>query len=51
MVKWHRIEKKLANEGFIRKAPSNVIESEKAKLADYVEKREKVNRRIEELKG
>lgn len=46
-----RIEKKLANEGFIRKAPSNVIESEKAKLADYVEKREKVNRRIEELKG
>lgn len=44
-----RIEKKLANEGFMKKAPAKVIEEEKAKLADYAEKRDKVTGRIAEL--
>ncbi|MEV2423093.1 valine--tRNA ligase [Paenibacillus larvae] len=46
-----RIEKKLANEGFMAKAPEKVIEEEKAKLADYSEKRDKVIARQAELKG
>ncbi len=35
-----RIEKKLANEGFVSKAPAQVIEGERAKLAKYLETRE-----------
>jgi len=46
-----RIEKKLANPGFVSKAPAKVVEEEKAKLADYMEKREKVLQRIAELKN
>ncbi|WP_311198748.1 valine--tRNA ligase [Paenibacillus hexagrammi] len=46
-----RIEKKLANEGFVAKAPAKVIEEEKAKLADYADKRDKVIARLAELKG
>ncbi|SEM66988.1 valine--tRNA ligase [Paenibacillus sp. OV219] len=46
-----RVEKKLGNEGFVAKAPAKVIEEERAKMADYAEKREKVLARIEELKG
>ncbi|TCP59683.1 valyl-tRNA synthetase [Tumebacillus sp. BK434] len=46
-----RIEKKLNNQGFVAKAPADVIETEKAKLADYEEKREKVRARIAELRG
>ena len=46
-----RVDKKLANEGFIAKAPAKVIEEEKAKRNDYAEKREKVLARIAELKG
>ena len=46
-----RIEKKLANEGFITKAPAKVIEEEKAKLKDYADKREKVIARIAVLEG
>lgn len=46
-----RVEKKLANEGFVSKAPAKVIEEERAKMADYAEKRDKVLARIEELKG
>jgi valyl-tRNA synthetase len=46
-----RIEKKLNNPGFVAKAPAEVIETEKAKLADYQEKREKVRARIAELRG
>nr|WP_249716397.1 valine--tRNA ligase [Paenibacillus sp. J31TS4] len=45
-----RIEKKLANEGFVAKAPAKVIDEEKAKLADYADKRDKVIARIQELK-
>ncbi|WP_058302222.1 valine--tRNA ligase [Gorillibacterium timonense] len=46
-----RIEKKLANEGFVSKAPAKVIDEEKAKLADYAEKRGKVAARLEELQA
>ncbi|NEU29792.1 valine--tRNA ligase [bacterium LRH843] len=46
-----RVDKKLSNEGFIAKAPAKVIEEEKAKQADYKEKREIVQARIAELKG
>ncbi|GAA4705070.1 valine--tRNA ligase [Brevibacillus fulvus] len=45
-----RIEKKLNNPGFIAKAPEKVIAEEKAKMADYMEKREKVLARLAELK-
>ncbi|PWW35447.1 MULTISPECIES: valine--tRNA ligase [Paenibacillus] len=46
-----RVEKKLANEGFVAKAPAKVIEEERAKQADYSDKRDKVIARIKELKG
>lgn len=46
-----RVQKKLSNQGFIAKAPEQVIEEERKKEADYVEKREAVQSRINELKG
>jgi len=46
-----RVEKKLANPGFVSKAPAAVIEEEKAKMNDYADKRDKVLARIAELKG
>ncbi len=46
-----RVEKKLANAGFVSKAPAKVIEEEKAKHRDYSEKREKVLARLAELRG
>ncbi|MFC5652078.1 valine--tRNA ligase [Paenibacillus solisilvae] len=46
-----RIEKKLANQGFVAKAPAKVIDEERAKMADYADKRDKVQARIAELRG
>lgn len=46
-----RVQKKLSNKGFVEKAPAQVIEQERAKEADYLEKQAKVKARIEELKG
>lgn len=46
-----RVEKKLSNQGFVSKAPAKVIEEERAKQADYSDKRNKVIARIEELRG
>ncbi len=46
-----RVQKKLNNQGFIAKAPAAVIEEEKAKEQDYLEKRETVQERINELKA
>ncbi|SDW25591.1 valyl-tRNA synthetase [Marininema mesophilum] len=46
-----RVEKKLANQGFIAKAPAHVIEEEKSKGDDYREKRAKVENRLKELQG
>ncbi|GGE75841.1 valine--tRNA ligase [Priestia taiwanensis] len=45
-----RVQKKLSNQGFVAKAPADVIEGERAKEADYIEKRDAVLKRIEELK-
>ncbi|MBU9721936.1 MULTISPECIES: valine--tRNA ligase [Bacillaceae] len=45
-----RVQKKLSNEGFVAKAPENVIAAEREKEKDYLEQREKVKARIEELK-
>jgi len=44
-----RIEKKLANEGFVSKAPAAVIEGERAKLAKYLETRESLKIAIAKL--
>lgn len=46
-----RVQKKLSNEGFLAKAPKEVIEEERAKEQDYLAKREAVKKRIAELKG
>lgn len=46
-----RVQKKLSNQGFVAKAPATVIEEEKAKEKDYLEKRASVQARIEELKA
>lgn len=46
-----RVQKKLSNEGFTKKAPEKVIEEEKAKEKDYAEKRAAVEVRLNELKG
>ena len=44
-----RIEKKLANEGFVAKAPAAVIEGEKAKLKKYLEVKESLTLALEKL--
>ncbi|WP_449620003.1 valine--tRNA ligase [Robertmurraya sp. Marseille-Q9965] len=53
--KWNkeveRVQKKLSNEGFVKKAPEKVIEEERAKEKDYLEKKTIVELRIKELRG
>ena len=44
-----RIEKKLANEGFVAKAPAAVIEGEKAKLKKYLEVKESLTLALAKL--
>lgn len=44
-----RAESKLANPGFVDKAPPHVVQGEKEKLANYRKQLEQVNLRIEEL--
>jgi valyl-tRNA synthetase len=46
-----RVQKKLSNEGFVKKAPEKVIEEERAKEQDYLEKRAAVEARIKELQA
>ena len=45
-----RLEKKLSNEGFIAKAPAQVVEGEKAKLTKYRDTLEKIVQAIEKFK-
>lgn len=45
-----RVEKKLANQGFIAKAPAQVVEEERQKGINYKAKREKVKSRLADLK-
>ncbi|MFC2948491.1 valine--tRNA ligase [Virgibacillus sediminis] len=53
--KWNkeveRVQKKLSNEGFVKKAPKAVVDEEKQKEKDYLEKQAKVKARLEELKN
>ena len=44
-----RAEKKLTNENFVKKAPSEVVEKEKEKLAEYQKTREQAQLRLQEL--
>jgi len=44
-----RIEKKLSNEGFVSKAPAQVIEGERKKLAKYLEVREALSSALAKL--
>ncbi|RBP04304.1 valine--tRNA ligase [Rossellomorea aquimaris] len=46
-----RVQGKLNNEKFVSKAPQNVVDEEKAKEKDYLEKQATVKARIEELKS
>lgn len=46
-----RVQKKLSNEKFVSKAPAHVVEEERAKEKDYVQQRETVRARLEELQG
>ena len=43
------LDKKLANQGFLAKAPAAVVEKEKGKLADYQEKMAALTKRMEDL--
>lgn len=45
-----RVNKKLSNEGFVAKAPAQVIDSEKEKLNKYTDMYEKIIERLETLK-
>ena len=53
LEKWtkevERVQKKLANAGFVNKAPEAVVTAERNKEADYLEKQSKVQKRLEEL--
>ncbi len=55
LEKWtkevERVQKKLGNEKFVSKAPQSVVDEEKAKERDYLEKQAAVKERINELKG
>lgn len=44
-----RLAGKLGNEGFLKKAPEQVVAGEKEKLAGYEEKKKSVESRIQEL--
>ncbi|MCE7793483.1 valine--tRNA ligase [Salipaludibacillus sp. CUR1] len=46
-----RVQKKLGNEGFIKKAPEKIVEEERAKEKDYLDQKDKVQQRLEELKN
>jgi valyl-tRNA synthetase len=53
LAKWtsevERVQKKLSNQGFVAKAPEAVIEEERRKEKDYLEKQEAVKVRLADL--
>ncbi|QDP40754.1 valine--tRNA ligase [Radiobacillus deserti] len=55
LEKWtkevERVEKKLSNQGFVQKAPAKVVEEEKQKQQEYMEKQSRVQARLAELKS
>jgi len=54
LSKWtkevERVQKKLSNEGFVNKAPADIVNAEKEKEADYLNKQAKVKARLDELR-
>ena len=46
-----RVQKKLSNEGFVKKAPESVVNDERNKELDYLDKQARVKARLAELKG
>lgn len=46
-----RVQKKLSNTRFLEKAPAHIVEAEKKKEKDYLEKRAKVQKRLTDLKS
>ena len=44
-----RLTKKLGNEGFLKKAPAQVVEGEREKLKGYEEKKTSIESRIQDL--
>ena len=44
-----RVDKKLANQGFVSKAPKNVIDEEKAKGEKYRAKLSQIEERLKQL--
>jgi valyl-tRNA synthetase len=46
-----KTNKKLSNEDFLKRAPKNIIEKEKAKRGDYQKMVEKLNKNLEEITG
>ena len=46
-----KLDKKLANEQFLPKAPEAVIEEQRARRRELVEKLEKIKAALERLKG
>ncbi|MBO5244962.1 MAG: hypothetical protein J6B02_02555, partial [Selenomonadales bacterium] len=46
-----RAEKKLSNQNFVAKAPADVIEKERAKQKEYMDKQQAVKERLEYLQS
>ncbi|RYL94677.1 valine--tRNA ligase [Sporolactobacillus sp. Y61] len=46
-----RVRKKLSNQRFVDKAPAAIVDKERAKETDYLQKRDKIEKRIAELKA
>ncbi len=55
LEKWTKevqlVRKKLSNPGFVNKAPEAIVEKERQKEKDYLDKQEKVQERLKELKN
>ncbi|MYL34224.1 valine--tRNA ligase [Pontibacillus yanchengensis] len=45
------VQKKLSNDKFVNKAPEHIVQAERDKEQDYLDKRDKVETRINELKS
>src|SRR5699024_6303892 len=46
-----RVQKKLSNEGFVKKGPESVVNDERNQELDYLDKQARVKARLAELKG
>ncbi len=55
LKKWNeeveRVQKKLANENFVSKAPEHIVQEEREKEKEYVEKQQMVQERLQELQN